>query len=106
MSSFLKKVWAFIIKSSANPKATSATVLFALVGIIPYIMQAIGLACQFGSQCYDLDPNILELIATSIADGVYYSLYLVSILGTLWGLCRKLYRTFAGTNLVLNSDVQ
>lgn len=72
--------------------------MFALVGIIPYIMQAVGLACDFGYQCYEVDANLLELAFQAIADGVFYALTLVSVLGTLWGLGRKIYRTATGKN--------
>lgn len=97
----MKKVFSFLAKSSADPSQTSLTVKFALLGIIPYAMQALSLVCEFGSQCYSIDPTLLETIASAIAEAVFYFLTLVSIGGALYGLGRKLYRTFRGENLAL-----
>lgn len=98
---FLKKVWLFISKSSADPKATSLTVKFALLGIIPYIMQALSLVCAVGQQCYSVDATLLEVAFEAIADGVFYVLMLVSVAGSLYGAARKIVRTFKGENLVI-----
>lgn len=97
----MKKFVKFITKSSTDPKATSATVKFGLLGTIPYIMQALGLVCQFGYQCVDVDPSLLETIVDAVANGVFYTLALVSVFGSLWGAGRKLYRTFTGQNLAI-----
>lgn len=97
-----KKIWTFIVKSSADPKATSLSIKFALLGAIPYAMQALDLVCQFGHQCYDIDPSLFTTIIDALASGVFYTLSLVSVIGTLWGLGRKLYRTFTGRNEAIN----
>jgi len=77
----------FILKSSANPQATSASLKFALLGVIPYLMQLTNLVCEWGNQCYDIDPNLLETIVDALANGT---------------LGRKLWRTINGTNLALS----
>lgn len=97
----MKKIIKILLKSSADPKATSLSVKFALVGIIPYIMQALSLVCDLGNQCIDYDTNIFEIAINAISNGVFYSLSLVSVIGTLSGLARKLYRTATGNNLAL-----
>lgn len=94
----MKTLINFIIKSSADPKATSATVKFALLGLIPYAMQAADLVCQFGYQCVDIDPTLLETTVDALASGTFYLLSLISVIGVLWGLGRKLYRTVTGQN--------
>jgi hypothetical protein len=101
----MNNVLNFILKSSADPKATSATIKFALLGVIPYLMQAAGIVCGFDYICIDLNPSTLELIASTVADTAYYLLSLVSVVGALWGASRKLYRTLTGENEVLNSRV-
>ena len=100
----MKTILNFILKSSADPKAVSLSVKFALVGIIPYLMQAVNLVCEVGFQCYDLDTNLLMIAIDAIMNGVFYSLSLVSIIGTLYGLARKAYRTVTGNNLTLNDQ--
>lgn len=101
----MSTITTFLLKSSADPKQTSATVKFALLGIIPYIMQVTNLVCEFGSQCYSIDPNLLETIASALAEGTYYLLLLISVMGTLWGASRKLWRTVTGKNLALKKRV-
>lgn len=97
----MQTIISFILRSSANPQATSATVKFALLGLIPYIMQAAGIACQFGHNCVVLSPSLLELIASSVADATFYLLSLISIIGTIYGAVRKLYLTAIGQNVAL-----
>jgi len=97
----MKTIIDFIIKSSADPRATSLTVKAALLGLIPFIMQALDIACDFGSQCYSLQPTLLETIVTAITDGTFYLLSLISIVGVIYGLVRKVYRTIMGENEVL-----
>lgn len=89
------------MRSSADPQQTSATIKFALLGIIPYLMQALDMACSFGSQCYDLDPSLFETIVDALANGIFYLLSLISVIGTLWAAGRKLYRTVTGQNRAL-----
>jgi len=100
----MTKIWTFITKSSADPKATSASIKFALLAVIPYIMQALSIACDFGQQCYDVDPSLLETGFDAIANGIFYSLSLVSVVGTIHGLVRKFIRTATGNNLALQDN--
>ena len=97
----MKNIITFLLKSSADPRATSLSVKFALFGAIPYLMQALSLVCDFGNQCYSVDASVFEVAFEALANGLYYLLSLISIFGTLYGLGRKLYRTVVGTNLAL-----
>lgn len=97
----LKTIYNFIVKSSADPKAVSASVKYALVGIVPMIMQALNLVCGLGVQCYDLDSNLFMVGIDAIANGVFYGLSFVAVIGTFYGVARKLYRTVTGNNLAL-----
>ena len=70
-----------------------------------HIMQALELVCEFGSQCYDIDPSLFSTIAHAFAEAVFYALTLVSVIGTIWGASRKIWRTVSGKNLALKSSV-
>jgi len=94
----MSQIIQFILRSSANPNATSASIKFALIGVIPYLMQAFDLACDFGYQCYNVDPTLLNTMVEALANGAFYLLSLISIVGTIWGLTRKLYLTMIGEN--------
>jgi len=97
----MKTIIDFIIKSSADPRATSLTVKAALLGLIPFIMQALDIACDFGKQCYDLQPSLFETIVSALADGTFYLLSLISVIGFVYGLGRKITRTIMGENEAL-----
>lgn len=90
------------MKSSADPQKTSLTIKAALLGVIPWAMQALNLVCQLGHQCYDVDPNLLETTVDALANGVFYTLSLVSVGLTIYGAGRKIALTFTGRNRALN----
>lgn len=96
-----KTIINFILKSSADPTKTSATIKFALLGIIPFIMQAWGIVCEFGYECTLVDTTLLEAVFNLISQTVFFSLSLISIIGTIWALFRKVSRTVGGTNKAL-----
>lgn len=96
--SIFTKIGRFVLLSSADPQKTSASLKFALLGAIPYIMHATGMVCELGYTCTTIDPNILEQIATVTADLIFSLLTLISLVGTAFGLVRKLYRTATGQN--------
>lgn len=97
----MQTILDFILKSSADPRAISLTVKGALLGIIPTIMQVLDLACDFGHQCYQVNPSLFEAFVTAIADGTFYLFTLISVGLTIYGLARKLWRTLLGENLAL-----
>lgn len=97
----MRKIINFIIKSSADPKQTSATIKFALLGLIPYAMASLGLVCDLGYTCISVNETILERYITTIADTVFLTLTFISAIGTLWGFSRKMYLTATGQNKAL-----
>lgn len=100
----MKKLLRFVLTSSADPKQVSASVKFALLALIPYAMQALDLVCSFGNQCYSVDASVLEIGIKAVADGTFYALSFVAAIGTLWGVLRKVYRTFTGQNLAMKES--
>jgi hypothetical protein len=94
-------VLKFIFVSSGNPTKASASLKFALVGFIPYIMQALDLVCGLGNQCYDINPTLLETFFDAIANGAFYLLSFIAVVGTAWQAWLKIYRTITGKNLAL-----
>lgn len=97
----MDKIIEILIKSSADPKKTSLTVKAALLAIVPFIMQAVGLVCAFGLTCTNFDASLLENFFTLIAELVYHTLMIGSVAGVLWGAMRKLWKTVRRTNPVL-----
>lgn len=97
----MNTIFRFIFKSSADATRTSATVKFALLGIIPYIMHATDIVCRLGYECVSLDTSLLEAVATGVAEAVFLGLSLLSVIGTVVGLFRKIYLTVVGENQTL-----
>jgi hypothetical protein len=97
----MKIIFDFIVRSSADPQAISSTIKYALLGAIPFLMQALDIVCQFGYQCVAFDPSLLEVFFDAIASGIFYLLTLVSVAGTTWAAGRKIYRTATGQNKAL-----
>ena len=105
---YIKKAYRFVVRSSADPRRTSLTFKSAALGSLTIIsgnlIQALDVVCQFGYRCYYFDPSLvdhLRMMIDQIAEGIYYALLLVAIVGSLIGATRKLYRTIVGTNLTL-----
>jgi len=97
----MKKILDFCLKSSADPKRTSLTIKMALLGIIPYAMQAFGWVCEIGQTCLDIDQNLLERLVSGISETVFLLLSLVSVIGIVYGLFRKILTTMEGDNKAL-----
>ena len=102
MRDILRKVWRFIVVSSADPRRTSLTVKAALLGLIPYTMQALDIVCQWGHTCTTIDQSLLAAIVETIANGVFYVLSLAAAFGVLVGLVRKADLTIKGQNRALH----
>ena len=92
----IKKMWYWLVKSSANANNWSLTVKGALVSIIPIIIMVTNLA-NIHLQTADLTATTDAIV--SIVAGFAT---LVSAVITTVGLVRKLYKTIVGTNAVLN----
>jgi hypothetical protein len=101
----MKKIFDFIVRSSADPRAVSLTVKMTLLGLIPYLMQATDLVCQYGHSCMLIDASLLETFVETITASVFYTLTLISTLGVIYGLGRKIWRTVIGETETLKDVV-
>lgn len=97
----MKKVFDFIVYSSANPDKYSQTLKGILLGIIPFILYTSGIACSFGDYCWGMSPNDLELLAEDIVQFFTVVLSVISAVMTAYGAGRKVFRTITGQNKVL-----
>lgn len=97
----MKKIINFVLKSSADPKKYSLTVKMVLLGTIPYVMQVLGIVCALGLSCTVFDQTLLERFAAGVAEFVFLALSLVSVIGVVYGLLRKIKLTLMGENLTL-----
>lgn len=93
----LKKIWNWLVKSSVNAQRISLTVKGILIGIIPVVMTIAHLA-NIKVESADLTTLIDAMANLIIVLGS-----LVSIIAMIWGVIRKIFTTFNGTNAVLNS---
>lgn len=94
----MKTIFNFIVKSSADPKATSLTVRAFLVGLIPITIKILGLACGFGVTCLPVDTSMLQAIVEGVTNAVYFLLAAGSAVFFVYGLFRKIYLTYKGRN--------
>lgn len=94
----LSNVLKWIFVSSADPSKVSATIKFALLGIIPGAMSVIGMACGFHLACVNVSSGDLTTLAGEVSQLVFLALSTVSILGTVWAFCRKVFKSSNGTN--------
>lgn len=94
----LSNVLKWILVSSADPDRWSTTVKMALLGLIPFIMQGIGITCGLHLVCPIVNVDELTGAFLSIANLVFYALSAVSIVGSVFAFMRKIVRTLTGTN--------
>lgn len=104
----MQTIIKFLLKSSADPRATSLTLRAGLLTAITFsagqLATILGIFCQAGFTCYVLEPTLVDqvrYIATQITEGVYYALMTISVGATVYGAARKLYRTIRGENLAI-----
>jgi hypothetical protein len=98
----MKKLIAFIVRSSADPRKTSLFVKSSLLGMVPLFMYATGIVCQLGYTCVDLTDNQLERLIDGIQELVFITLSIISFVGAAFGLIRKIVLTLAGENKALH----
>lgn len=96
-----KKIWEWLVKSSADPTKTSASIKFALLGVVPYIIHLLTLACGFGLVCLGVDTEWLNQFVEVLSQLVFWILSIISAIGFLYGSTRKVYLTAKGQNPVL-----
>lgn len=94
----LRKIVQWVFVSSSNPEQVSGSVKFALLGVIPVVIQALGLACGFQVLCIEATPSELEAVVAAMANVLYFGLSAVAAIGFVLSFGRKVYRTAAGTN--------
>jgi hypothetical protein len=94
----LQAVIVWLFTSSADADKVSLSVKMALLGLIPYAMQAIGIVCGLDVYCVDVDQGTLTELAEGVGNLVFYALSVVSALGTVYGVLRKLWRSVTGTH--------
>ena|SRR3990167_892451 len=95
-TSIMKKIIAWVLLSSKDPNKVSLTVKGVLTGAVVWIVWWGGL---FGLH---FDPESLGQIVEVVSTVVQLALTLGSMVATLWGLLRKIWKTAKGTNEVLN----
>ncbi len=88
----LKSALRWLLRSSADPTKVSSTVKAALLGIVPVVIWLSGLTgAHFDSDAFTLAVN-------SIATVVQYALSFISAAWAAYGLIRKFWLTYQGTN--------
>ena len=97
---YIDRVVAWVTYSSADPKKTSLTIKMALVAVIPMITKIIPILCAMGVVCLQVNDTDLKMLFDIVGDIVYALLWLVALVGSLYGLQRKIVRTIKGTNKV------
>jgi len=97
MTTVLKRVWAWLVLSSADPNKVSLTIKGALTGLVTMITISAGLA---GVQ---LPSEGLTEAVDAIISFVQFSLLWLSSAVTAWGVFRKVWSSISGDNKVINS---
>lgn len=92
----MKKAWNWLVYSSADPKRYSATLKSSLLLLGTVVASVAGVA---NIQVGDLNPLI-----AGIVNVVESALYLISSIGVVYGLGRKLWLSAVGENKVLNQE--
>lgn len=93
--------WVFL--SSADPTKASATIKFALVGLIPLTIKAAAFFCGIGLACLSfLNEQWLDMVIAIIANIAYFAFGLVAAIGSAAALIRKVSSTVNGTNAVIS----
>lgn len=88
----------FLLVSSKDPTKWSLTLKMALVGVIPYIINAVGIACGFGLVCLGVDTAGLNALAEGLEKVAFFVLSTIAAIGVVVGLARKFIRSAQGTN--------
>lgn len=91
----LKKIWEWIVYSSADANKISLTVKAFLYGIVP------GILFFSNVMNWQLDNAVLTEIIDTIASVIIYIGGSITGLVFLWGLVRKLLTTITGRNKVV-----
>lgn len=91
----IKKFVNWLVLSSKNPGEVGLTTKAVLLAIIPVVSMALGLAH------IDVGADVLTSVVDTIIGLVQGVLAVVSAIGVVWGLVRKLWATFNGTHATM-----
>lgn len=89
-------MWNWLVLSSADPEKTALTVKGFLALCVTYLTVLLGWA-HLG-----VSGDMLSTLVDPVVNFVQNILLVVSSFVTVYGAARKLYKTVAGTNAVLN----
>ena len=98
-----KKLYQWLVHSSADPNKTSLSVKMALLAVVPYVLNLVTAACGLGLVCLGVDAESLNQVVKVIADIVFWALSIVSGVGFVIGFGRKLWLSLKGQNMVVAS---
>ncbi len=98
-----KKLFQWLMLSSADPRKTSLSVKMALLAIVPYVLNIASTACGLGLVCLGVDAEGLNQFVQVSENLVLWSLSIVAGIGFMYGFFRKLYRSATGDNKVVAS---
>lgn len=89
----MKKLFNWIYWSSKDPQKVSLTVKMGLLASIPYILQTLGVTCALGIICFSTTESELKQLFDLISAVVLFALLIVSHLGLIVGIVRKIFNT-------------
>lgn len=95
-----KKIIAWVVFSSQNPRQVSMTFTGIVMAAVPWIMNASSLACGF-HVCSGLTQDGLTEIIGVLSDIVFWFLSLIAGFHFVVGFIRKVILTLQGKNQVL-----
>ena len=88
--------------SSADPTQASATIKFALLWLVPWVIKVAAVSCGIGIACLDfLNADWLNQLVGFIGNAAYFLFALAGTVGALYGFIRKVVITFQGKNRVI-----
>lgn len=91
----IKKIWNWLVLSSANASKISLTVKGVLLGLLPTIVYFSGILGLHTS------IDILNIVVNDISMVIVELGTLISVAATVIGLIRKIHATITGTNDVI-----
>ena len=94
----IDEILDFLLVSSQDPKKWSASFKFALLGIVPIVVQAAAAACNFGLYCLGIGADGLNELVNALSAVVFYGLSAVASVGFVVAFVQKLVRTAKGEN--------
>lgn len=103
IKSVLSAIWLWLTRSSVNPQAVSLSVKMFLLAFIPYTMNLVLYSCSLGFMCLSVSVDEVTTVINAVASLVFWSLSIVSGVGFVWGVIRKVVTTTTGTNAVINT---